>query len=88
MMLLAKNFERTNDSSGLASIYNSKAIVYLQKGYFNLALESALNSSAILERLNEPLELHQNYMVIATTYSTMKDTTNAIAYYDKLDTLF
>ena len=83
-----KNYELAKDSSGIASIYNSKAIVYLQKGYYNLSLENALNSTAILEKLNEPIELNQNYMVIATIYSNMKDTLNAIKYYEKLNTFF
>ncbi len=83
-----KNYNKAKDSSGLASIYNSKGILYLQKGYYNLALENAYKSSDILEQLNETVELNQNYMVIATIYSQMKDTVNAINYYNKLTAFF
>jgi tetratricopeptide (TPR) repeat protein/DNA-binding CsgD family transcriptional regulator len=83
-----QNFEQANDSSGIASIYNSKAVLYANKGYFNLALEEALKSDRILERLQETPELEQNYMVIATAYSEMKDTANALEYYNRLTDFF
>lgn len=83
-----QSFQQANDSSGMASIYNSKAVLYENKGYFNLALEEALKSDFILERLQESPELEQNYMVIATSYSQMKDTANALEYYDRLTDFF
>lgn len=78
-----KNYNKVNDSMGLADIYNSQAIVYLMKGYYNLALEKAIKGEKIFTKNNKPADLNQNRMVIATVYSEMKDTINAIKYYNK-----
>lgn len=79
-----KNYRKVNDSVGIADIYNSQAIVYLMKGYYNLALEKAIKGEKIFVKTNKPIDLNQNRMVIATTYSEMKDTINAIKYYKKI----
>nr|WP_286941017.1 hypothetical protein [Allomuricauda sp.] len=81
--LAEKNFKAVKDSTGLAGIYNSKAIVYLQKGYYNLALNQAFNSAEISEKFKDSIELVQNQMVIAAIYGEMRDTINAIKYHEK-----
>ncbi|RIV41858.1 tetratricopeptide repeat protein [Flagellimonas pelagia] len=86
--LAENNYETVKDSIGLANIYNSKAIVYLQKGYFNLALQQAFKTAEISEKHKDSIELVQNQMVIAATYAEMKDTLNAIAYHEKILTYF
>ena len=86
--LAENNYETVQDSIGLASIYNSKAIVYLQKGYYNLALQEAFKSAEISEKHKDSIELVQNQMVIAATYAEMKDTLNAIAYHEKILSYF
>ncbi|MEX0314865.1 MAG: hypothetical protein AB3N18_11850, partial [Allomuricauda sp.] len=79
-----KNYQIVDDSIGLASIYNSKSIVFLQKGYYNLALKQAFQSAAISEKFKDSIELVQNQMVIAAIYGEMKDTVNAISYHEKI----
>lgn len=86
--LAGEGFGLANDSSGMASIYNSKAVLYENKGYFNLGLEEALKGDRILQRIDEAPELHQNYMVIASAYYEMKDTTNALKYYKLINDFF
>ncbi|MDP5082220.1 MAG: hypothetical protein NWP87_06140, partial [Winogradskyella sp.] len=83
-----KNYGKVNDSIGVADIYNSKAIVYLMKGYFKLALEKAIKAEKIFVKNTKPIELNQNRMVIASIYSEMKDTLNAIEYYKKITDYF
>ncbi|MEM5564866.1 tetratricopeptide repeat protein [Psychroserpens sp. AS72] len=82
--LSGKNYKLDNDIEGVADIYNSKAVVYLQKGYYNLALENATKSEKMYSDLNLDKDLNQNRMVIASTYASMKDTLNAIDYYKKI----
>ncbi len=82
--LSGKNYEMNNDTVGVADIFNSKAVVYLQKGYYNLALENATKSENIYSDLNLENDLNQNRMVIASVYANMKDTINAISYYKRI----
>lgn len=83
-----KNYKKVTDSVGLADIYNSQAIAYLMKGYFNLSLEKAIEGEKIYEKNHKHVDLNQNRMVIASIYSEMKDTLNAIAYYKKIEDYF
>lgn len=79
-----ENFARINDSVGMADIYNSEAIVYYAKGYYNLAFNKAIASEKIFAQREElAIDLHQNRLVIASIYSAMKDTLNAITYNKK-----
>ncbi|WP_299362052.1 hypothetical protein [Winogradskyella sp.] len=78
-----KNYVTIKDSIGIADILNSKAIVYLMKGYYNLALENALVAEKTYVNNNLPMDLNQNRLVIASVYGEMKDTINAIKYYKK-----
>ena len=68
---------------GIADIYNSKSIVYLMKGYYNLALENALKAEKIYTDKKLSMDLNQNRLVIASVYGEMKDTVNAIDYHKK-----
>ena len=83
-----KNYKKINDSVGMADVLNTKAVVYLQKGYYNLALEKATESEKIYSSLNLQQDLYQNRMVIASTYASMKDTLNAIKYYKTITNYF
>ena len=83
-----KNYRKVDDSVGIAHIINSKAVVYLQKGFYNLALEKATESEKIYADLNLHQDLNQNRMIIASTYANMKDTINAIEYYKKTTDYF
>jgi tetratricopeptide (TPR) repeat protein len=78
-----KNYIKAKDTVGIADILNSKAVIYLQKGYYNLALEDAIKSEKIYSDNELRQDLNQNRLVIASIYSMMKDTTNAINYYKK-----
>tara|TARA_R110002111_G_scaffold262631_1_gene339643 strand:+ start:2227 stop:4104 length:1878 start_codon:yes stop_codon:yes gene_type:complete len=82
--LAGKNYAKANDNIGIADIYNSKAIVYLMKGYFNLALENALKAEKIYSKNNLSMDLNQNRLVIASVYGQMKDTINALTYHKKI----
>ncbi len=78
------NFARIDDSVGIADIHNSVAIVYLMKGYYNLAFDQAVAGERIFEQREElAMDLQQNRMVIAAIYGEMKDTVNAIPYFQK-----
>ena len=79
-----KNYMKAKDSVGIADIINSKAVIYLQKGYYNMALEEAVKSEKIYSSFNLQQDLNQNRLIIASIYSKMKDTTNAIDYYKKI----
>ena len=79
-----KNYKKVTDSVGLAAIYNSQAIAYFMKGYFNLSIEKAIEGEKIFVKNHKLLDLNQNRMVIASIYSEMKDTLNAITYYKKI----
>lgn len=82
--LSGANFARIDDSIGIADIYNSEAIVYLMKGYYNLAFDKAVAGERIFEQREElAMDLQQNRLVIATLYSEMKDTVNALPYFQK-----
>jgi tetratricopeptide (TPR) repeat protein len=84
-----ENFAKINDSVGIADIYNSEAILYYIKGFYNLAFNKAIAGERIFEqRENLAGDLNQNRMVIAAIYSAMKDTLNAITYYKKISTYF
>ncbi|NBC57641.1 MAG: hypothetical protein GVY05_05070 [Bacteroidetes bacterium] len=83
-----KNYRKVDDSVGIAHIINSKAVVYLQKGFYNLALEKATESEKIYANLDLQQDLNQNRMIIASTYANMKDTINAIKYYKKTTEYF
>ena len=80
----SNNFGRIDDSVGIADIHNSVAVVYYMKGYYTLALDEAIAAERIFEQ-DDALggDLNQNRMVIATLYGEMKDTLNAIDYYQK-----
>lgn len=80
-----ENYALINDSVGMADIYNSEAIVYYIKGFYNLAFDKAVQGEKIFEQYTgrDP-ELNQNRMVIAAIYAAMKDTTHAITYYRKV----
>ncbi len=86
--LAEKNFSKANDTVGVADIYNSKAIVNLQKGYFNIGLDYGIKSAKIYEAKNNQLDLHQTYLPIASCYSYMKDTIKALEYYNKTAVFF
>lgn len=78
------NFAWIGDSVGIADIYNSEAIAYLMKGYYNLAFDKAVAGERIFEQREElVMDLQQNRLVIATLYGEMKDTVNAIPYFQK-----
>ncbi|MHA7843048.1 MAG: hypothetical protein ACX93I_06985 [Winogradskyella sp.] len=81
--LAEKNYSKANDMVGIADIYNSKSIVYLMKGYYNLALENALKAEKIYTDKKLSMDLNQNRLVIASVYGEMKDTVNAIDYHKK-----
>jgi tetratricopeptide (TPR) repeat protein/DNA-binding CsgD family transcriptional regulator len=79
-----ENFAKINDSVGIADIYNSEAIVYYIKGYYNLAFNKAIKGEEIFTKHEELApDLNQNRLVIASIYSAMKDTLNAIDYFQK-----
>lgn len=81
--LAEKNYSKASDMVGIADIYNSKSIVYLMKGYYNLALENALKAEKIYTDKKLSMDLNQNRLVIASVYGEMKDTVNAIDYHKK-----
>ncbi len=81
--LAEKNYSKASDMVGIADIYNSKSIVYLMKGYYNLALENALKAEKIYTDKKLFMDLNQNRLVIASVYGEMKDTVNAIDYHKK-----
>lgn len=81
--LAEKNYLKASDIVGIADIYNSKSIVYLMKGYYNLALENALKAEKIYTDKKLSMDLNQNRLVIASVYGEMKDTVNAIDYHKK-----
>lgn len=82
--LAGDNYSRLDDSLGLADIYNSQAIAYLMKSYYNLAFRKAVEGERIFEQHEElALDLVQNRMVIASIYGEMKDTLNAVRYLKK-----
>ncbi|WP_431108673.1 hypothetical protein [Winogradskyella poriferorum] len=81
--LAEKNYSKASDMVGIADIYNSKSIVYLMKGYYNLALENALKAEKIYTDKKLSMDLNQNRLVIASVYGEMKDTINAIDYHKK-----
>ncbi len=82
--LAGDNYSRLDDSIGLADIYNSQAIAYLMKGYYNLAFRKAVEGERIFEQHDElALDLVQNRMVIASICGEMKDTLNAVRYLKK-----
>ncbi len=79
-----ENFARINDSVGMADISNSEAIVYYIKGFYNLAFNKAVASEAIFKQQEDlAIDLNQNRLVIASIYSAMKDTLNAIEYFNE-----
>ena len=79
-----ENFAKIGDSTGMADIYNSEAVVYYIKGYYNLAFDKAIAGEKIFSQHDDlALELNQNGLVVAAIYSAMKDTLNAISYYRK-----
>ncbi|MCB0398073.1 MAG: hypothetical protein KDD26_00340 [Winogradskyella sp.] len=86
--LAEKNYSKADNTVGIADIYNSKAIVYLMKGYYNLALENALRAEKIYTEKKLPMDLNQNRLVIASVYGEMRDTINAINYHKKILTYF
>jgi len=79
-----KNYSKANNMVGIADIYNSKSIVFLMKGYYNLALEKALKAESIYTTKKLSMDLNQNRLVIASVYGEMKDTINAIDYHKKI----
>lgn len=83
--LAGENYARIGDSIGMADIYNSEAIVYYMKGFYNLAFDKAVQGEQIFEQYpGLDADLNQNKMVIAAIYAGMKDSTNAIAYYRQI----
>ncbi|MGV6831368.1 MAG: tetratricopeptide repeat protein [bacterium] len=78
-----KNFAKALDTVGLGDIYMSKAVVHLEKGHYNLALEKAIASSKIAEKYNNLVDLHLSYMPIAVAYTASGDSTSAINFYEK-----
>ncbi|MDP5082009.1 MAG: tetratricopeptide repeat protein, partial [Winogradskyella sp.] len=86
--LAEKNFLIAKDTVGVGDIYNSKAVLNLQKGFFNIALDYGIKSAKIFEDNNNQLDLHQTYLPIASCYRYMNDTIKALEYYDKTATFF
>ncbi|WP_299228098.1 tetratricopeptide repeat protein [uncultured Psychroserpens sp.] len=77
------NYTKANDTIGIADILNSEAIANLMKGYYNIAIDKAITAEKIYIKNEKNQDLNQNRMVIASIYGEMKDTVNAINYYNK-----
>ncbi|MEL7221019.1 MAG: tetratricopeptide repeat protein [Bacteroidota bacterium] len=83
------NFTLASDSIGMADMYNSAAVLYYSKGYYNIAFDKAVEGEKIfLQSSLHTAELNQNRLVIASIYSAMKDTLNAIDYLRKTTDYF
>lgn len=83
--LAGENYALIQDSVGMADIYNSEAIIYYIKGFYNLAFDKAVQGEEIFERrAGLDADLNQNRMVIAAIYADMKDTANATEYYRQI----
>lgn len=87
--LAEEHFALAGDSVGLADIHNSQAILFLMRGYFNLALDKAISAERVFSRSRTLAgDLNQNRLVVAAIYGSMSDTLNAIIYHRKAAAYF
>lgn len=87
--LAEDHFALAGDTVGLADVHNSQAILFLMRGYVNLAFEKAISAERLFSRSASLAgDLNQNRLVIAAIYESMNDTLNAIAYHRKTATYF
>jgi len=77
-------YREVGDSTGTAHMYNAIAVLYLNQGKFDYALEYGLKTEKnyALDTTNN-LYLNMNRLLLGFIYSEMKDTLNTIAISEK-----
>lgn len=75
--------ENIGDRANLGGTYLNLSSVYLAKGNYKRSLESALKAAKIYEDLNAQLDLPGTYNNIALSYQNLKNTEQAVLFFNK-----
>ena len=75
------NFALAKDSSGVASTYKGLSDLRTNQGYYEMALQNAVDAAHIFKKVGDSLSMSDSNILIANNYLKIGDTALAIEYY-------
>lgn len=76
-------YNESGDSTGIARIYNNKAIIYSRMGMYNEALDLHLRSMEIKEKTDNPVAIAHTMNNIGSIYYSLEQYERSLDYFNR-----